>query len=496
MRHRSLASTLRLFIVTTFVAFGLAYASQPAVDIVTPVSFLLANSNTVAEAGFRAILANGNASDEDSATALAGLATIALRNRDLDAAASLYRRASQTTSPTNDLRGIYLTMAADALHRSSKFHEAAATYFEATRLQSSASGNAKLMAADSYERAGNIKRAEELYTEVALLDSEVLSANALLRLGMLYERTERYTDAESTYNTLQWTKISKNISKDFKDKIISGLARTQIQRRNFSSVLKTLNNIKNDPTGKFTFFKILALSGLDRRADARSEAIEYLNNYATNTVDKCSFLPEIIFWHATDNYLAGDYKKSRDVFLLITQKFPTHKASPWAMLLTGVASFKGENYSQAVEDFANFVTAHPTSALLPNARLYQAKALANLARFEDAVLIIDDLIERFHDNKLVTEATVLRGDCLFATCAAVNNFQQAANSYAAALAKIDITDDIKIRASYGLARSLFESGDSETTQKVINQLAKTHPNEAHFVRTKIFGNQSEPTRSE
>lgn len=495
MRNRSLASIFKLFVVTTLVASGIAYSDQKATAIVTPVSFLLAGSNTVAEASFREVLSNGNAMPDDFAMALAGLAYYAVKGGDLDSATSFYRRAFQIATPTNELRGLYLTMAADALHRASKYHEAAATYSEASALSFPQSANARFMAADSFERAGNIKRAEELYTEVALLNSEALSADALLRLAALYERSNRYTDAESTYNTLQWAKRNKDMPPDLYNRTLAGLIRTHIQHKNYSSALKVLKNIKSDPTGEFTFFKLLPLSGLDKRDEAKKLADAFITANLTNNTAKCTFLPEILFWDAADDYLAGDFRKSRETFLLITERYPNNRVAPWAFLLVGVSSFQATEYKQSVEDFANFIRSYPNSILIPDARFYQAKALANLARFEDAVLILDDLIERFHDNKFVVEATILRGDCLFASCAAVNNFRQAANSYAAALAKIDISDSLKIRASIGLARSLYESDDHFTAQKVLTQLAKTHPAEADKARIKIFGNNSEAARS-
>lgn len=462
------------------------------IDLATPITHLLSGSNTVAEAGFQEIMANEAAGADNTAIALAGLATCAQKKGDTDSAVSLYRRASQLTPSTNALCGIYLAMAADTLHRSKKFLEAADTYLEAARLTPSIAETATYMAADSYERTDNIKKAEELYT--SLLESKKSRAIAILRLGMLYERSKRYFDAEATYKLLSHSK--KAPPAEIVSKVTAGLARVQIQNKRYSKVLKTLDNAPHDPSGELSFYKMLALSGLNKREEARDIAKSYIDTGSTNSPSGGIFLPEILFWDAVDKYLSGDYKLAREKFIFICESYESHRIAQWAMMLAGVASFKSCDYNRSVKDFAKFINKHQNSALIPQVKFYQAKALANLSRFEDAVLVLDDLIGRFHNNGFIIEATLLRGDCLFASCGAANNFRQAANSYALALAKANISSDMTVRASRGLARSLFEAGDSSTSKKVITQFSKTHPKEAEILHKEIFGNQTKSMRSE
>ena len=128
-KFRILAATPLLFASAFICADEIT-----VIDLATPITHLLSGSNTVAEAGFQEIMANEAVGADNTAIALAGLATCAQKKGDTDSAVSLYRRASQLTPSTNALCGIYLAMAADTLHRSKKFLEAADTYLEAARL--------------------------------------------------------------------------------------------------------------------------------------------------------------------------------------------------------------------------------------------------------------------------------------------------------------------------------------------------------------------------
>ena len=118
-----------------------------------------------AEAEYRACLADGDMTPEEAARAIAGGGAVLSATGDHGAAATAFRRAAQTLSPTNAFACVCQVLCADSLHRAGLFAEAAAAYDEATTTYGD--GDARSMAADAYERAGAVDKAEARYREAA-----------------------------------------------------------------------------------------------------------------------------------------------------------------------------------------------------------------------------------------------------------------------------------------------------------------------------------------
>lgn len=384
-------------------------------------------------------------------------ATVSLTNGHPETASAQFRRAATLVPSSNEVASVFMSLSADALHRSKNFPEAAATYLEAFSLATNAFAqplnccNLLFMAADSFERANQPQKALSFFSSAANLASHFSQKQILpslktppplvsialeshFRIALLFERESDFEQAISHYRLAME-------HKDFSlyQKAQLGIARCEYRLFNFNQSL--LNHPSKcdslDSYGESVFLRILALSeGLPDYDFYASQAIRLADSFlafsATNNAP-LPFTADICFWRAAVSYNEQDYFSALSLFNTLSTRQPTHPLADRARLFSGISSFSLNDYSAAVKTFASLVKDFPSSPLIPRARLLQARALLALTRFEDAVLVLDDLIEHYPDSSFFVTAAILRGEALRASSGAKNHFHEAALSYAIAL---------------------------------------------------------------
>ena len=473
----------------------LASPAAPGEAAPSAIALRLANAEALfregdfagAGAEYRACLSDGAATTEESARAIAGGAAVLAATGDNEAAATAFRRAALTLPRTNAFARACQVFSADALHRAGLFAEAADAYDEAA----SAYGDdqARLMAADAHERAGNIDKSEANYRAAAEAAPTEARGEILLRLAALLERAGRPRDAERAC-----TAALDGAAPDLRPRILLARARARSRDGAHGLALADLESIGEEAghDGEAAFLRILALQGLGRGADAADAADAFL---AAAPEPPPKFAADILLWRATICYGRGDYTAARDDFSAFASKWPRRSEAPRARLLAGVSAFRDADFSTAARDFVHLAKEFPDSPLVAMARMLQAKSLAALARFEDAVLVLDDLIARNHGSALAIEAAVLRGDALVASSGASDKFHEAAESYLGVLAQDGLPKDLHDSCLRKLVRCLADSGrpdDLARARSILSRLDESYPSLAAEARAAAFGRRAAP----
>lgn len=149
---------------------------------------------------------------------------------------------------------------------------------------------------------------------------------------------------------------------------------------------------------------------------------------------------------------------------------PVADAEAASLFASGVAAFEDGRHEAAMFAFTALAKDHPQSLFGPPARFMQAKALASMARFEDAVVVLDAFLEGSPSSPLAYDALMLRGESLVAASALAPHFREAAISFSMAMESDGIPAAQRGRAAYRLLDTLLRMGEDENAAKILAEL--------------------------
>ena len=141
-----------------------------------------------------------------------------------------------------------------------------------------------------------------------------------------------------------------------------------------------------------------------------------------------------------------------------------------AMMDKGVAAFSESRHAEAARLFAGAAALHPQGGKEASARLMQAKALAAMARFEDAIVVLDACLELSPSAREAYEALMLRGKSLIAASATTPHFHEAAVSFSMAMETDGISRQSRTDAALHLIDALLRMGDRANATKTARRL--------------------------
>lgn len=146
----------------------------------------------------------------------------------------------------------------------------------------------------------------------------------------------------------------------------------------------------------------------------------------------------------------------------------THEAR--RLIASGASAFRQGHHAAAARDFAMAAALRPPDGLEASARLMQAKALASLARFEDAIVVLDVFLKLAPGSPETFEALILRGEALVGASATTPHFSEAALSFSMALETDGIKSGERALAALRLCDALLRGGDISGANKVVSYI--------------------------
>ncbi len=459
-------------------------------------AWLSAGSNDLAAAEFKTYLETYGMTPGQAARATIWRAEALFRLEDFYDAATLFQKAAQTT--TNALLTVALGIrAADALYANDNYESAAALYrasYDRPEIEAEPGSEAKdivkrlytdapsgaefrylanrsrFQEADCLERCGQAADAQKRFATLAT-DAGPFTEDALYRSALLLERkggdVESGNAAIASYTGL----ITSTTNLPLKCRALLGRGRCHYRRKSLQVAIDDFRAAEQagfDSADEAELYHIYALYALGQDDKASKRAEDFAARAGESPV-----LPTLSLWLAQYRYNVGDFEKARTHFLDFASRWPDDSRAPLALLWAAKSALRLSDNQGAVDILAALGKRNDADALLPEARYTQATALCNLARFEDAVLVLDDATVKFPSSEFATRSLILKGDAIFSLGgSAKSNYgvTNAITAYDIAATRTDATPDMRLECFYKRARCLEKAGNPSAADRYYNDV--------------------------
>ena len=340
----------------------------------------------------------------------------------------------------------------DALLADGRFGEASHVYLKLAEDASNTVYGAKALyqSADCLERLGQHTEACVMYRRVAeAYPTRDVAPKALLRLASLQAGGGDYEAAVRTYTSILTSFAQNGIRAEAwmgRGKVHYKMYRFDAAMQDFASVAETDPKRRDEARYLLT----LCLYGLGRDKEARAAGASFLLDFPES-----SHLPDMMLWLGKFDFNRGKFADSRRFFLEFVSRWPTNAWADAALLWAARAAFGETDFTGTIELITRLVREYPQSVRLMEARLVQADALMELARFDEAVLLLDQMLAQSAKGEWVNAALLRKGDCLFALGA--NNgirYREALDTYRELLVQDNLTPTMKLQLHYKAGRCL------------------------------------------
>ncbi|MCK5849660.1 MAG: tetratricopeptide repeat protein, partial [Kiritimatiellae bacterium] len=143
------------------------------------------------------------------------------------------------------------------------------------------------------------------------------------------------------------------------------------------------------------------------------EAMDIWKNF-TARFPNSEWAPKVMFEVGKYEYNNNNYAKAEKLFLAFADKYKNDPLTYDALLWAGISAAKRKEYRHAVELFVGMIQKCPHGArILPRARFEQAGALSSLGKYSAAIVIFDEIINKYPASDMVLRSWLRKGDCQF-----------------------------------------------------------------------------------
>lgn len=447
-------------------------------------AWLSIGSNELAAAEFQAYRETYGATYGNGAIAKAGQA-LALRAMGVnDEAASLFQKAAKETTNAF-LSATCVLLAGESVLAAERYQSAAAILEKVFTVSANATDEglrvlrhvhpadaadaprriealARIHAADALERSGEASRALALYDEVAADAGRGndIAETALYRAALLLERTA--TDVAGGDGAIdRYSRLaSSTTNAPLRALAILGRGRLRYARRSLAAAISDFMEVEKagfESVAEARLCRVYALYGLGRDEEALAAAEETIAAGTGGTT-----LPDITLWLGQYRYNEGDMTKAEAIFADFADRWPDDPRSPATLLWAAKAAMARSENLRAVGLLAALGERYPDDPAIQEARLLQGHVLCNLARFEDAVLVLDDAIAKAPAGEFAVRALIMKGDALFALSGSSrSSVTNALAAYGAARSRTDASPSQMLECGFKMARCFERGGDAD-----------------------------------
>ena len=198
------------------------------------------------------------------------------------------------------------------------------------------------------------------------------------------------------------------------------------------------------------FLRTMCLYGQGRDEDARAAAVAFIGAF-TNSAQ----LSEMVLWLAKFDYNRNRLDEAGRRLLQYADTWPHGAWADAAVLWAGRVAFRRADYTNTVNLMSRLQREYPQSPRFAESRFVQGDALCMLARYDEAVLVFDEIISRSADSDWVTPAWARKGDSLFALGSdKPARYDQAMKAYQETLSRRDAAPEMILQAEFKIGRCL------------------------------------------
>ena len=313
----------------------------------------------------------------------------------------------------------YLSLA-EAILAASDFQKAADAYRETIEIWPDAAKSAKVQEGLgwSLSRLGRHEEALDAFVRTeSLADDDSSRAMALLKqgdelaqLGRGEESMSRYRLVLQKYPDAPVAEQTRRVIR-IREQEARGLELYREFR--FAEAAQLFDQVgKEEPSRKpkMDYFEILCLygQGLDDEACAKAKKI-------SETGPDMAIRADAMLWLAKFLFNRSEWKESGRLFSAYAEAVPEGKQAPEALVWSARASFASGDYGQAIQIVTKLVERYADSAFRSQALIVQGESLIELARFDEAVLVLEAAaMGKDVPSSDRVRARILKADALFA----------------------------------------------------------------------------------
>ena len=324
-------------------------------------------------------------------------------------------------SPDADgARDVFLALAEARLERG-EWQEASKIYDEALETWPDISKNATFQEGRGWalSKLGRnedalvaFDRAAELSTNRASKAASLARAgDTLAALGRGAEAMERYRTVSRDYSD---TEAAAKLADLLRLQELEDEGRSQYAEYRFADAQKTFEKVAvEDPSRRprMEFYAVLCLYGQGRDADAEKRA----RAMAGDSSMEPAIRAEATLWLAKFAYNKARWKEASSRFADFAAILPDSPDAPAALVWSARAAFAENDCQRAVSTVGALVARYPESEARAAGLLVQGEALIELARFDEAVLVLERAaLANGATQADRLRAQMLRADALFA----------------------------------------------------------------------------------
>ena len=296
-------------------------------------------------------------------------------------------------------------------------------------------------------------RAAELYADDSAKAMALVKAgDVLAALGRSQEAMSRYRKVREDFPK---TLAAERVAKIVKLHELEEKGRVQYGEYRFADAQKTFEQVASqDPArrDRMEFYAVMCLYGQGHDEEAEAKAARL----AANENADISIRAEATLWLAKYAYNRNRWKDAASRFTAFAELAPSSPSAPAAIVWASRAYFADNDFNRAVSTATKLSSLDADSASLAAGLLVQGESLIELARFDEAVLVLERAAlaagmsptERFR-------AQLLKADALFAMGA--DNpvrYLTALDAYRTLFLGEDLTPSQKISLAFKVAKTL------------------------------------------
>ena len=379
-------------------------------------------------------------------------------------AVGLFSRAAQAATNATD-RAVCIFKQGDALLADGRFKEAADAY---ARVPPEGGTNLFLRAlfqkADALARAERPEDAQKIFAQLSdmKVDAELAFA-ADLRMATLESAACRFERAIEIYTKLLKNEGSITDSQRVdvlhrRGKALYGAYRFAEAEADFAAVAK----LQPSRAAEMAYLSALCLYGAGRDEDAATAVRKLL---ASDELAG-SLRAEVEFWLAKYEFAHRNYQAALAGFVSCATNTSLSAGSRIESLGRAARCCAAQSDYAGVVEFATRATTNaiavraiakktPETAAVAEAFVLQGEALMELARFNEAVLVLSRAQRLDAPQKTLRRAAVLKADCLFAMGADDDRrYLQALDAYRALLRDESLTPSQRLAVAFKVGRTL------------------------------------------
>ena len=334
------------------------------------------------------------------------------------------------------------------------YHDAVETWPEAVRLASLQEGRGEVLM-----KLGKNEEALKAFAEAETLAAdEAARAMSVLRQGDVLSELGRGAEAMVKYRTVldkySQTEVAKRLKRVVELREMETHGRNLYKDYRFEEAKVVFAKVAEAEPAlrpRMDYFEVLCLYGLGRD----EEAVRKADELAKSCPD-AAIRADIALWLAKFTYNRGEWKRSGALFRAFAAASPLHPSAPDALLWATRAAFAGNDFKLAIQTATALAEAHPSSPAVNSALLVQGRALIELARFDEAVLVLERVAKDEATPKDVRlNAQVLKADALFAMGADnPARYQSALETYREVAFRGEAGPDDRISVAFKIGRAL------------------------------------------